>query len=280
MVVSKLNKLVEYAEHKTLEKTDEQQMMDLYEANIHGKLTRVAIGAPQQRKDHNITYFPIYLVHNGNEAVRIGVYETLSSNMSRCQNVNGTLNLSCFSGPLLFSFATPSFIQSKEYTQHTKNKEKEKDKEKDKEKEKDIHYVLLKNKNVLQTQHKSQHKSQHSQLARFFTAHDFIQELNKDSNLTPSNVRFLSINLTHNNKTYEINLKTDEHDFHVEHMKLNASFFHYYLTQVLKVEIHENENDFQYTLTIIDDNVNVIEFTHHDYIVLLRDECFIKQHVH
>lgn len=169
MVVSKLNKQLKYVEHARLEKEDEQTYMDLYEANIHGKLMCIAVGSPRAHKEYGITHYPIYLIGNTDtdtnkdtnkdtnrdtnrdtnkdkdetKAVQIGVYETLTSRVSRCVNVNGTMNLSCFSGPLLYSFATPSFVQSMQ-TKKKKKKQKNrgKDKRENKEKEKEQENVI------------------------------------------------------------------------------------------------------------------------------------------
>ena len=72
-----------------------------------------------------------------------------------------------------------------------------------------------------------------------------------------SNIKFFSMVLLYNNNSYPIELKNNNHDHYIVNNILNKIFFKYYVINNLNVEI--KEDNFDYTVSIIDHNVNIIE---------------------
>ena len=84
-----------------------------------------------------------------------------------------------------------------------------------------------------------------------------------------SNIRFFSIELTYNDETYQIELINNKHNHYIVSNILDKHFFQYYLTTVLKVNV--DNNSFNYNVSIIDHNVNIIHLTPNDYLIIKED---------
>lgn len=85
-----------------------------------------------------------------------------------------------------------------------------------------------------------------------------------------SNISFMSIELEHENKIHSINLKNNKYNYYIVNNCLNKMFFKYYIKNVLKTQI--NTNTFDYKLSIIDNNVNIITLLPNQYILILEDD--------
>lgn len=81
-----------------------------------------------------------------------------------------------------------------------------------------------------------------------------------------SKINFIMVELEHNDEKYKIELKNDEHNYYIVNNSLNQNFFKYYLKNVLKARI--NEDNFDYKVTIIDHNVNFVTLLPHQHIVI------------
>jgi len=92
-----------------------------------------------------------------------------------------------------------------------------------------------------------------------------------------SNIKFISINLIHNNNTYQILLKTPEYNFYIVDNIIDASFFKYYLVAMLKEKNNELDNNFSYTLEIMDHNVNMFTLNEKQSIIFKKDSYDILQ---
>jgi len=92
-----------------------------------------------------------------------------------------------------------------------------------------------------------------------------------------SKVKFMSAELEFNGKTYPIVLKNDTHNYYVVGNILNQTFLKYYLRNVLKANII-CDIPFEYTLNIIDDNVNFIVVKNNEYLIFNEDNYEIKQY--
>jgi hypothetical protein len=88
-----------------------------------------------------------------------------------------------------------------------------------------------------------------------------------------SNVKFISVNLTYNTNEYTIDLKTDEYNHYIVDNVLNKDFFKYYLTNVLQIKI---EDEFDYKVTIIDQDANFIDLYPKDVLVFKENSYEIK----
>jgi len=84
-----------------------------------------------------------------------------------------------------------------------------------------------------------------------------------------SDMKFMAIELEHNNKIYHINLKNDSHNYYIVNNFLNEKFFKYYIKNVLKFNIIEEE--FDYKVTLVDNNVNIITLLPHQHIIIHKD---------
>ena len=89
-----------------------------------------------------------------------------------------------------------------------------------------------------------------------------------------STVCFMTVQLEHNNITHTIVLKSNKDNYYIVGNCLNQLFFKYYLKNVLKVQF--NEDNFNYKLTIIDDNVNIITIDETQYIIFNLNDYNIK----
>ena len=85
-----------------------------------------------------------------------------------------------------------------------------------------------------------------------------------------SKISFMSIELEYENKFYSINLKNNKYNYYIVNNCLNQLFFKYYIKNVLKKQI--NTDTFDYKLSIIDNNVNIITVLPNQYIIIMEDD--------
>ena len=74
----------------------------------------------------------------------------------------------------------------------------------------------------------------------------------------------------HENKIYSINLKNNKYNYYIVNNCLNQLFLKYYLKNVLKTQI--NPDTFDYKLSIIDNNVNIMTLLPNQYIIIMEDD--------
>ena len=111
MVKSKIDSGVSYPELKSVDSGDTKLEADLYQIEINGIDVMIAVGnAKNTFEDKNILYFPIYLVKHNNKVVQIGVFEIKSSNYLSYLDDYNNLNIEMMNEPLIYSFATPEFL--------------------------------------------------------------------------------------------------------------------------------------------------------------------------
>jgi len=84
-------------------------------------------------------------------------------------------------------------------------------------------------------------------------------------NYKESNVKFMMVELENENGKHVIELKNNAYNYYIVNNSLNQNFFKYYLKNVLKVPI--NKDNFDYTVTIIDHNVNMLTLLPEQYII-------------
>jgi hypothetical protein len=87
-----------------------------------------------------------------------------------------------------------------------------------------------------------------------------------------SNVNFMMIELEHNNEKYTIELKNNEYNYYIVNNSLNQKFFKYYLKNIIKAPI---DDIFNYTVTIIDYNINIITLLPEQYIIFNENDYTI-----
>lgn len=92
-----------------------------------------------------------------------------------------------------------------------------------------------------------------------------------------SNIKFIAINLTHNNNTYPIQLKTPEYNFYIVDNIIGATFFKYYLVNILKVINNDLDSNFTYSLDIMDHNVNMFTLNEKQSVIFKKDNYNLLQ---
>jgi predicted NAD-dependent protein-ADP-ribosyltransferase YbiA (DUF1768 family) len=111
MVKSKIDSGVSYSELKSVDSGDLKLEADLYQIEINGVDVMIAVGnAKNTFEDKNILFFPIYLVKHNNKVVQIGVFEIKASDYLSYLDDYNNLNIEIMDEPLIYSFATPDFL--------------------------------------------------------------------------------------------------------------------------------------------------------------------------
>ena len=88
-----------------------------------------------------------------------------------------------------------------------------------------------------------------------------------------SDMKFMGIELEHNDKTHVINLKNNSYNYYIVNNSLNQNFFKYYIKNVIKTDIIED--NFDYKITIVDYNVNLITLLPHQYIIIDKNNYHV-----
>lgn len=91
-----------------------------------------------------------------------------------------------------------------------------------------------------------------------------------------SNIKFVSLNVEYNNTVYEIELGKPEFNYYVVNNKIDSMFIMYYLKQVLKKEVNNSFEDFTYKLTLMDNNINIIQLDETSVVVITKDNYIIE----
>jgi hypothetical protein len=81
-----------------------------------------------------------------------------------------------------------------------------------------------------------------------------------------STIKFFSVELEYKEAIHSIELTNENYNHYIVNNVLNKDFFKYYLTNVLNIEI--DKNIFDYKLVVIDHNVNVVELTQNDSLII------------
>jgi len=90
-----------------------------------------------------------------------------------------------------------------------------------------------------------------------------------------SNIRFFALDLTYKNETHSIELLNEKGNHYIVNNVLNKEFFNYYLTNVLNTEI--DKNNFDYKVVLVDHNVNMVELSPNEYLIINEDDYEVKK---
>ena len=141
MVVSRIDKKVNYIENKKLESKDISKKRNLYELQIANenflkKNVVISIGKIQKVDEKEIFYFPIYLITKTKKAIQIGIYEIISKDKILIYNEENdeVENTNLLDNPLFYSWLDNEFIQKYALLPSVIDEEERKQKEKISEK--------------------------------------------------------------------------------------------------------------------------------------------------
>jgi predicted NAD-dependent protein-ADP-ribosyltransferase YbiA (DUF1768 family) len=114
MVLSKIDKEVNYDENEKIDDNDLNHDAALFEFNILDKDIKVAIGKPNTNYlDNNIIFFSLYLVFNNKIVSKIGLYEVEGNKVQDFLDSDSDLNIELLDMPLLFAFVTEEYLIQK-----------------------------------------------------------------------------------------------------------------------------------------------------------------------
>lgn len=137
MVVSRIDKKINYIENKKLETIDFSKKRNLYELQIgNDKLLKknvvISIGKIKSLDEKDIYYFPIYLITKTKKAIQIGIYEILSQDKPLIYNevTDEVENTNLLNPPLFYSWVDNDFIQKNALLPSVIDEEERKEKEK------------------------------------------------------------------------------------------------------------------------------------------------------
>ena len=110
MVASKLHPAIIYKEDKKVEDEDLDFDSSLYDITIKNLKLNVTIALGKQKLHHsnkNVIYFPIYLIHNDEVKMKIGIFEIEDNQVQYILDEDDDVDISKIkSDPLFFEFAT------------------------------------------------------------------------------------------------------------------------------------------------------------------------------
>ncbi len=114
MVISNINNKISYPELKSVDKSDLKLEANLYQMELLGIDVIVAVGnAKHTFEEHDIVYFPIYLVKQNDKVMQVGVFELHSDEPMKMMDDKNNLDIKQFDEPLIYKFVTKEMIQKK-----------------------------------------------------------------------------------------------------------------------------------------------------------------------
>jgi hypothetical protein len=99
--------------------------------------------------------------------------------------------------------------------------------------------------------------------------HVFYKKIPNNIDYKVSKLKFMSIELDYNNNKYLIELKSNNKNYYIVNNYLNDFFFKYYIKNILNLKI--DQDNFDYNVTIIDNDVNIINLLPHQTIKINED---------
>jgi hypothetical protein len=86
-----------------------------------------------------------------------------------------------------------------------------------------------------------------------------------------STIAFVHLEINYNSKTYTIELKNDNHNYYIVGNALDKDFFKHYLSDILKVSIDKGYEEFNYIITLMDHNVNMLSLNQNQTILIEKN---------
>ena len=118
MVLSNIDKNIDYFETNIIDKQDIDYETYVYKARIYNKNITFVLGQPNfDYLDNDIVYFNIYLVKNEDVVSKIGLYETQNTIYSNLLDIEGNIIIEKLNDPVLFLHAK-TFIKNNYDDEH------------------------------------------------------------------------------------------------------------------------------------------------------------------
>ena len=137
MVVSNIDNRVHYSEWKGVDPADFENRDWVYQIELLGIDVWVVFGHVKRtyEKTNHLLFIPVYLVTTNQTMIQIGVSEIRARDYPQLLDDDGTILIENTNDPLLYSFATRTFIENNRYAGTKEEEEEEEDEEKEEEKE-------------------------------------------------------------------------------------------------------------------------------------------------
>jgi hypothetical protein len=106
-----------------------------------------------------------------------------------------------------------------------------------------------------------------------------IYDINENITISElSDIRFMLIEIQIREKTYKVDLKTNDYNFYLVDNKFTKQFFLYYLKQILTIDENINDND-EFIVKIIDHNVESFQmnFTDKNESIVLHKNVYLHR---
>ena len=111
---SRIDSNIQYTEKREIEDSDKGHVSSVYIINLFDTHLEVAVIIGKYKfvgRNTNVVFFPIYIMSNKQKIKsQIGVYETTTTQLTQILDEDGEPDIGKLGEPLLYSFATPAFI--------------------------------------------------------------------------------------------------------------------------------------------------------------------------
>jgi len=114
MVSSKiLKEKIQYKESRRVDEEDIGYNSSVYDYEVNDKAIEIVLGKEKHNyTDFNVIYYPVYLYHNEDVIVKIGIFEIAADKMIAALDEDGDIDIDK-GNILLFSFMTDEFLDKK-----------------------------------------------------------------------------------------------------------------------------------------------------------------------
>lgn len=124
MVVSVLDKSINYQEYKKINEEDRDKDVLVYVGNYKNVDIAFALGNEQYTYiEKSIIYFPMYLMFQDEPVEKIGIFEIMSGELQSVIDDEGFIDVDKLNEPLLFSYITTEYLQQYEYVDSEEEEE-------------------------------------------------------------------------------------------------------------------------------------------------------------
>ncbi len=99
-----------------------------------------------------------------------------------------------------------------------------------------------------------------------------VKRIDFDNYYTLTNYKFISFTINYLGDEYEVHLSSPKHTYYILNNEFDSAFIKYYLVNYCDIKLNlEEDNNFTYSCTILDENMNVVSFTENDKLILFYD---------